>query len=123
MTDIERWVDGYERAWQEADPPGAAGLFTPRATYQESPFDPPMRGRDAIAAYWRQATERQHERRIACRLIASGPEEHIVHFRADFVADGQPLTLDGVLAVRLDRQGLCTALREWWHATSTAPGD
>ncbi len=46
------WVNTLIRAWENRDAQAAADLFTNNATYQENPFDEPLRGRAAIRAYW-----------------------------------------------------------------------
>lgn len=120
MDRAKEWAAAYERAWQNADPAAAGALFTADATYQTTPFTDAMRGRAAIEAYWKQATDAQDERDITCRWLGGGPDEHFVHFRAELVGGGIPRTLDGILAVRFDDAGLCTALREWWHSSVDA---
>jgi hypothetical protein len=114
----QEWAAAYERMWADGDESAAVELYTEDATYQRTPFEPPFRGREEIAAYARRATSAQHERNITLRLLASGPEEHFIHFRAELVTDEGPTTLDGVLAVHLEESGLCSSLREWWHATT-----
>jgi hypothetical protein len=110
------WAEAYRRAWEEADVEGAGALFTDAATYRVTPFDEPLQGRAAIEDYWRTVTSAQTERVIACTPLAAGEPEHVIHFRADLVVEGSPLVIDGVLAVTLDGEGRCSALREWWHA-------
>src|SRR5438552_18449545 len=38
---VEKWLAGYERAWESRDAARAAELFTPNASYHEMPFDAP----------------------------------------------------------------------------------
>ena len=51
-ADVERCVQGYERAWSSNDPEDIGSLFTEDATYRFHPYDEPLRGRDAIVAQW-----------------------------------------------------------------------
>jgi uncharacterized protein (TIGR02246 family) len=53
------WLEGYRRAWEEADTPAVLGLFAPDATYRSLPLRPAHTGHDGIAAYWTQATADQ----------------------------------------------------------------
>ena len=46
------WVTALGRAWEVKDADAAAALFAEDATYQEDSFGEPMRGREAIRAYW-----------------------------------------------------------------------
>jgi hypothetical protein len=53
------WLEAYGRAWENRDPAAAAELFSENATYRETPFDEPARGREAIFDYWARATAGQ----------------------------------------------------------------
>jgi len=44
-------LEGYRLAWETRDPKPVIKLFTEDATYQETPFSQPMRGREAIRQY------------------------------------------------------------------------
>ena len=50
--DVLRWVAGYERAWRDGDVGAVEGLFTERAAYRPSPYEPSEVGHDAIKALW-----------------------------------------------------------------------
>ncbi|MFA9431188.1 nuclear transport factor 2 family protein [Egicoccus sp. AB-alg2] len=115
-TVVAEWVEAYRTAWEDADVAGAGALFTDDATYQVTPFTPPMTGRAAVEDYWRRVTSSQQERRITCTWLGAGPDEQFVHFRAELQVDGGRQVIDGMLAVRIDDHGRCTALREWWHS-------
>ena len=109
---FDRWVEAYGLAWETKDPEAAAELFVEDATYQETPFDEPMRGRAEITEYWSSATGSQDE------ILAASSGEGIAHWGANFVrlATGTPVKTDGVLLAKLDADGRCTEFREWWHS-------
>jgi len=50
-------MDQYGVASETSDPAVAAALFAEDAVYQETPFDEPMRGREAIYRYWSGASQ------------------------------------------------------------------
>ena len=50
--DVQDWLDAYVRAWVDGDSNRAVALFSDTATYRETPFDDPMRGRQQIQDYW-----------------------------------------------------------------------
>jgi uncharacterized protein (TIGR02246 family) len=50
--DVMRWVEGYERAWRDADLDAVAELFSPDAVYLRSPYEEPILGIEAIKAFW-----------------------------------------------------------------------
>jgi hypothetical protein len=112
-----RWLYAYGEAWETKDPEAAADLFAEDATYQETPFDEPMRGRAEIMEYWSGVTRSQDEVRFSYEILAASAGESIAHWDAYFVrlATGTPVEIDGVLLAKLDADGRCTEFREWWH--------
>ena len=49
---VMRWVEAYERAWRDDDVDAVAELFSDDATYLCSPYEEPIVGHAAIAAFW-----------------------------------------------------------------------
>ena len=47
-AEFGEWLNAYKLAWESGDPGKAAALFTPDVVYEETPFDEPMRGLEAI---------------------------------------------------------------------------
>lgn len=52
IDDLRAWIAAYERAWRTAGTDVLRDVFTPDATYSPAPYDPVLRGRDAIATFW-----------------------------------------------------------------------
>lgn len=111
LDDLRAWIAAYERAWRTAGTDVLRDVFTPDATYSPAPYDPPLRGRDAIAVFWEAERD--------------GPDE-------SFTLRWSPVALDGDTAVArievvyargreyrdlwvitLDADGRCTAFEEW----------
>lgn len=114
-NDLARWLDAYGEAWQNFDADAAVALFSPEATYQEQPFDEPMRGRGEIHLYWLEAAQAQREVKFDYHILSVEPA--VVHWQAGYIRarDAEETRLDGILLLEFD-DGLCTSLREWWHA-------
>jgi len=55
-TDVQRWIDAYERAWRSPGTEQLATVFSPEITYLTSPWDEPVVGLDDLARFW------EHER-------------------------------------------------------------
>lgn len=94
---FETWLAAYGRAWETRDPEAAARLFTEDATYHETSFGEPMRGREEIRA----VTENEGISRWCANFVR--------------VPSGAAVRLDGVCLVTRNADGLCTEFREWWH--------
>ncbi len=109
------WLDAYGPAREGKDPEAAAGLLARDATYHETPFDEPMRGREEIVEYWSEVPRYQDHIRFSYEILAAS--EGVAHWRAEFMRlpSTAPVTLDGILVAKLDAGGRCTEFREWWH--------
>ena len=114
---LRTWLDSYGSAWEERDPEAVIRLFAEDATYQETPFSQPMRGREAIRQYWSKAVVAYQEQvRFAFEVLAITEVTAIAHWWASFVriSSKTRVSLDGVFLLTFDAAGLCRELREWW---------
>ena len=121
---FERWLERYGQAWESGSPESVLDLFSERAEYFETPFDPPMVGHDAIRRYWTEgAKETQRHVRFSAQPIAFDGESGHALWRATFerVPSGSRVELEGVLSARFDSGMRCVVFREWWHRRET-PG-
>ncbi|MCW5983337.1 MAG: nuclear transport factor 2 family protein [Bryobacteraceae bacterium] len=116
VRSFEAWLDGYKNAWERRDPAAAAALFCSEATYRETPFDEPMRGIDAIVAYWSEAPLTQRDIRFEYEILSAEPGAGVARWRAAFtrVPSGVHVQLDGTLYARFDAGGRCVSFEEWW---------
>jgi hypothetical protein len=117
MAGLEAWLERYGSAWETRDAALAASLFTADATYQETPFDAAMAGREAISDYWSKVTADQRDIEFGARPIALSGDTGIAEWTATFrsAASGATIELSGAFVLRFDDAGLCASLREWWH--------
>lgn len=114
--DPREWIERYRVAWERADAPGAAALFTEHGVYRSHPFREPERGRDGVEAYWRRVTETQRDARVRFGHPIVDGRRVAVEWWTTMHDDG-PVTLPGVLVLRFDERGLCEELRECWAYT------
>jgi len=114
---FQHWLDAYGRAWETRDPQAAAQLFAEAATYQETPFDEPLRGRAAIVAYWSEVPRTQEQIRFGHKILSTKEHTGIAHWWASFVRlpAKSPVALNGIFVVTFDANGQCVEFREWWH--------
>lgn len=115
---FERWLQGYQTAWENRDPQAAAALFSAAgAEYYWTPFDAPQRGRDEIAAVWQAAVSQQRDIRMSFETLAVEGNRGVAKWHTNFttVQSGEPVQLDGVLIAEFDAPEHCRVFREWWH--------
>jgi ketosteroid isomerase-like protein len=115
IATAERWLEGYARAWEEADPDSVASLFGEECAYRAHIFRDAHRGRDGVRAYWRRATDSQSNVRVRTGdLIVSGSTVVAEWWTTMTDTDEGPLTLPGILVLSFDDDGMCRSLREYW---------
>lgn len=120
---FREWLERYEQAWEGRDPEAAAGLFTVDATYQGIPSSEPMRGREAIRAYWAEVPQTQERVEFRSELVRVTEGLGVAQWHASFirVTTRVRVELDGVFIVRLNESGECTEFNEWWHRQEQGP--
>lgn len=107
------WVAAYERAWRTAGTASLADLFTPEARYLAAPFEAPLVGREAIAAFWETEREGPDETfALHAELVAADGGTGVV--RAAVVYGEPPRrTYRDLWVITLDADGRCSAFEEW----------
>jgi len=135
--DIERFMQGYQAAWEQRDETLFCALFAADACYHNTPFAV-QRGHAELAAYW-QRVKLQEDVKLSYEVLASTADSGVAHWHVTYqVASeelfniwarstgthlqprqpGEPLprmVLDGVLQARF-ADGLCQECRLWWHS-------
>jgi hypothetical protein len=112
---LDSWLQRFARAWEERDPDGAAALFSEHGSYRETPFDEPLRGAEAIRAYWTNLPPARSDIRFAYELLAVTEQWGIAHWHGSYtpVDRATRRELDGILLLSLDDEGRCEDFREW----------
>ena len=137
--DIERFMQGYQAAWEQRDETLFCALFGADASYHNTPFAV-QRGQAELAAYW-QRVKLQQDVKLSYEVLASNADSGVAHWHVTYqVASeelfqiwarstgthlqprqpGEPLprmVLDGALQARF-ADGLCQDCRLWWHSVA-----
>lgn len=113
--DVGSWLEAYRSAWEDRDAEAAATLFDDRATYRANIFEEPFVGREGVREYWTTVTSTQEDVRVLMgRPFVDGPRV-AAEFWTTMRSEGVEITLPGCLLLDFGEDGLCTALREYWH--------
>ncbi|MGA2814363.1 MAG: nuclear transport factor 2 family protein [Candidatus Acidiferrum sp.] len=117
FTAFQRWLDAYGQAWVSRDPKASAALFADTGTYQVTPFDTPIRGREAILQNWNGVARTEENIKFAYQMLFASADLNIAQWSASFdiIPQGLQTKLDGIFLISLDDEGRCKSLREWWH--------
>lgn len=135
--DIEQFMQGYKRAWEQRDESLFCALFAQDAQYHNTPFAV-QRGHAQLAEYWRRV-KLQEDVLLTYEVLACTPGAGMAHWHVTYqVASeelfqiwarstgtslvarkpGDPLPrmlLDGMLKAEFDG-GLCRQCAIWWHS-------
>jgi ketosteroid isomerase-like protein len=131
VEELQRQKAGYEaliaafgKAWERGKPDDLLDLFTPDGVFQPSPFEAQLKGRDALAGYWRDTPTEQAE--ITFRygeIYVAGPwfsTEFKVTFRRR--RTGQWVDIRGALFCET-ADGKISEMRMYWdRAAGTRAG-
>jgi SnoaL-like domain len=119
---VQRWVEGYERAWRTAGTDDLSRLFAPEATYRVSPWAQPVQGLTAIRTLWESERDGADEPfTMTSDIVAVERDTAVVRVA---VAYGAP---DGgrwrdLWVLQFDADGRCTAFEEWPFAPGQDDG-
>jgi hypothetical protein len=123
---VERWVEGYERAWRTAGTDGLSDLFSSDASYLPSPWATPVEGLAAIARFWEHEREGPDEPfTMTSEIVAVDGPNAVVRVQVDY---GRPGDAAGgqkwrdIWVIRFDADGRCSAFEEWPFAPGQRDG-
>jgi SnoaL-like domain len=124
-SDVERWVDGYERAWRTAGTDELGDLFSPNASYLPSPWAPPVEGLEAITGFWEDEREGPDEPfTMAREILAVDGATAVVRVSVDYGGEGATAAQRwrDLWIMRFDDDGRCVAFEEWPFAPQQRNG-
>ena len=112
----KKFLDAYKEAWETRNVELAASLFTRDAHYWENPFGEPLVGREAIAAYWKTATDTQEDLHFAVRNSTRAGYTLIAEWACTYThrPSGERRELAGMLFADFYGPQVRT-FREYWH--------
>lgn len=114
---FDRWLQGFGGAWQNRDADALAGLFGDEASYFETPFGPPAKGRTAIREHWARSFAGQRNVVFMYRFMAMQGDLGVARWAAQFdlVEAERRIEFDGIVECRLSGTGRARVVRLWWH--------
>jgi ketosteroid isomerase-like protein len=113
LDDVERWVDGYVRAWESNEAADIERLFTDDALYYTAPYREPWRGRDAIVAQWIDGADERGTWRFRYEPMAVPGDLAFVRGWTEYL-DETPRTYHNLWVIRLADGGRASEFTEWF---------
>ncbi len=110
--DVQRWVEGYIRAWESNDPGDIGGLFADDARYFTTPYREPWRGRDAIVAGWIDNKDEPGDYIFRFEVLAVAGDLAFVQGWTHYKEP--PKHYHNLWVIRFAPDGRCAEFTEWW---------
>jgi hypothetical protein len=119
-SDVERWVESYERAWRTPGTEALAELFSPAATYSPSPWVRAVEGLADIARFWEaERTGPDEQFTMTHEVVTVEDATAVVRVSVDYVTESRWRDL---WVIRFDADGRCSAFEEWPFAPGQPDG-
>jgi ketosteroid isomerase-like protein len=119
-SDVERWIESYERAWRTPGTEALARLFTPAATYSPSPWARPVEGLADIARFWEhERTGPDEQFAMTHEVVAVDGATAVVRVSVDYATESRWRDL---WVIRFGADGRCSAFEEWPFAPGQPDG-
>ena len=109
---VERWIEGYEKAWRTAGTAMLAELFTPDVVYSPSPWAEPVVGLEALEGFWQSERHGPDEDfSMKAEVVAVEMETAVV--RVDVAYRSPPHQWRDLWIVQYSASGRCARFEEW----------
>jgi hypothetical protein len=119
-SDVERWLESYERAWRAPGTEALAELFSPAATYSPSPWARAVEGLADIARFWEdERTGPDEQFAMTHEVVAVDGSTAVVRVSVDYATDSR---WRDPWVIRFDADGRCSAFEEWPFAPGQPDG-
>jgi uncharacterized protein (TIGR02246 family) len=109
---VERWMEGYIRAWNSNDPGEIGDLFADDAAYYTGPFDEPWIGREVILQEWLNRKDEPGTFGFRYEVLAVSDHLGVVRGWTKYYKPDREYS--NIWVIRFDGQGRCEEFTEWW---------
>jgi len=118
---FEKLIGAFGSGWEKGDEKQISNVFTESGIFYSAPFDPPLRGRDAIREYWKDVPREQAEVSFKSGEIFIAGPWFATEFRCTFRRrrTGERMDVRGSLFCETEGD-LLSEVRMYWHRTSVA---
>lgn len=121
------WIDRYEHAWRTPGTETLRDLFAADATYRPAPFDDPVTGLSAIAAFWDAEREGPDEVfALTYEIVAVDGDTGVARLEVTY-GDPPARRYRDLWVVTFGTDGRCVSFEEWPffpdQARAAPPGD
>ena len=122
---FRKWLTAYGKHVENREADALTTLFSPGVVFHLSPFDAPLRGREAVEDHFRKTLAARESIRFTAEVITPAHDEGWAHWACGFTRTGtdDPVRQEGIMRVVLDDSGICTHLQQWWNSIEPGQSD
>jgi hypothetical protein len=115
---FSQWLNKLGKAWKERNPQAIPALFAENFKYYETPFEKPYTDKAGLIKLWQDVPKSQKDISFNFEIIMVKNNNCIARWQATFtrIKENKKAYLDGIFFISLNKEGLCTLLRQWWMA-------
>jgi hypothetical protein len=113
---VQVWLDNYVEAWRMYEPAQIGDLFSEDALYYYSPFDDPVRGREAIVKDWLAEPNAAGSWEARYVPVAVEGDVSVAQGRTRYLRSDRTIEreFDNIFVMRFDEAGRCASFTEWF---------
>lgn len=113
---VQAWLDNYVEAWRTYELAQIGNLFSEDALYFYSPFDDPLRGREAIVADWLAEPNAPGSWEARYVAIAVEGKVGVAQGRTRYLSSDGAIEreFDNIFVLHFDNAGRCARFTEWF---------
>lgn len=108
---VEKFVNGYLKAWKSNDPEDIRAIFTEDAEYRFAPFEEPVVGHEDIVTEWLDGRDEPDAWDFEWQPIAIDGDTGIIEARTEYF-DEQ--TYRNLWIIEFDSEGRAESFTEWY---------
>ncbi|RIJ28143.1 nuclear transport factor 2 family protein [Henriciella mobilis] len=122
---FRNWLAAFGKRMESGESNAMAALFAADVVFHLSPFDAPLRGREAVEDHFRKTLAARESIRFTAEVITPAHDEGWAHWACGFTRTGtdDPVRQEGIMRVVLDDSGICTHLQQWWNSIEPGQSD
>ena len=111
---FESWFKKLKDIWEQKRPNEILNICADNFAWYETSFDKPYTSKEKLLNDW-QGILNQDNIKVDIKVLAVNNDLGIANWKASFkrLPSNEKVVLDGIFAVRLNKEERCTEFRQW----------
>jgi hypothetical protein len=112
-----KWLDSLKEIWQTKNPQKIMHICSEKFVWHETPFDTPLTTQEQLVNEWKSILD-QDNIQVSYTVLCIKENMCVAQWHATFtrLPSKEPVELDGIFQITLDKKGKCIEFRQWYNA-------